>query len=213
MRLKETSNKPKITDWISGISTFILVIITAVYVILTFKILTKSENELVLSQEPVVVIMPAEIVRGDVGEFELTLHNIGISDLKEIEIFEDYFVSLTPKGGNIQLNRFGPYSILPNSKFANLFSRDSIKFNIWFKAFHKEMVDLYNSELKGHRMMIAKLQIKFRRILDGKFFSFSKAYIIAGHGDLLIDYNTERDIKFQDMPTFEEIKNILGIRQ
>lgn len=213
MRSKETSNKPKITDWISGISTFILVIITAVYVILTFKILTKSENELVLSQEPVVIIMPDETVRGGVGEFELTLQNIGLSDLKDIEIFEDYFVSLTPKGGRIQLIRFGSYSTLPNSKFSKLLSGDSLIFKISFKEFHENMTDFYLGKLKGHRMKIAKLQVKYRRILDGKAFSISKAYIIAGNGDLIIDYNSERDIKFQDMPTFEEIKNILGISE
>ena len=31
-------------------------------------------------------------------------------------------------------------------------------------------------------------------------------YIIAGNGDLLIDYNPERDIKFQEMPTLERLK-------
>lgn len=211
MESEQITNKPKITDWISGISTFVLVIITGIYVYLTFDILKQNENVLSLSQDPVIEIMPKESVQGEIGEFKLWLHNIGLSDVKEIEIYEDYFVSLTPKSKNIQLYRFGPFITKPNSILPYLAFNDSISFNISFKDYHKDMTEFYTSDAKGHRMMIAKLQVKFHRILDGKSFSISKAYIIAGHGDYLIDYNTEREIKFQDIPTFEEIKSILGI--
>ncbi|MCH8034402.1 MAG: hypothetical protein IH950_11705 [Bacteroidetes bacterium] len=211
MESEQITNKPKITDWISGISTFVLVIITGIYVYLTFDLIEQNRNQMSISQDPVIEILPKETIKGDVGEFELWLHNLGISDIKEIEIFEDYFVSLTPKGENIQLYRFGPFVTLPNSKLTFLAKKDSIKFKISFKAINDDMSKFYSSDLKGHRIKIVKLQVKFRRALDGKEYSKLKAYIIAGHGDFLIDYNTMRDIKIEDIPTFKEIKNILGI--
>jgi len=212
MESEQPTNKPKITDWISGISTVILVIITSIYVYLTFDLVKHSENEFSLSQDPVIEIIPSEDVEGKEGDFKLWLRNLGLSAVKEIEIYEDYFVSLTPNGKNIQLYRFGPFITGPNSIIHYLASNDSTSFKISFKDFHKDMTDFYTSDLKGHRMMIARLQINYRRALDGKAYSMSKAYIIAGHGDFLIDYNTKREIKFKDMPTFNEIKSILGIQ-
>jgi hypothetical protein len=205
-------NKPKITDWISGISTLILVIITGVYVYLTFDLIEQNKNQFSISQDPVIEILPKETIKGHIGDLELWLNNLGISDINEIEIFEDYFVSLKPQGGNIQLYRFGPFATLPNTRIPFLAKKDSIMFKISFKEINDEMSKFYLSDLKGHRMKIVKLQVNFRRALDGKEYSKLKAYIIAGHGDFLIDYNTMRDIKIEDIPTFREIKKILGIQ-
>jgi hypothetical protein len=67
-----------------------------------------------------------------------------------------------------------------------------------------------NREIKGHRMKIVRLIIKFQRKLDGKEFTQSKAYIIAGHGDALFDEDN-REISLSGMPTFYDVKKVLGV--
>ena len=48
------------------------------------------------------------------------------------------------------------------------------------------------------------------READGTEFAQSKVYIIAGHGDVLIDYD-ERSMAFPTGPTFADIKKALGV--
>lgn len=114
------SDKPKITDWITGISTVILVIITMVYVFLTHRMLNQGQSQLALSQDPVIVVEPAEDAQGEAGEFNLTLRNLGLSEVHDVRIYEDYFVSLTPKGGPIRLTRFGMFSVKSDSVIPEL---------------------------------------------------------------------------------------------
>ena len=43
--------------------------------------------------------------------------------------------------------------------------------------------------------MVARLKINLVRKIDGKKYSHAKAFIIAGDGNSLLDYDTSRDIK------------------
>jgi hypothetical protein len=72
------------------------------------------------------------------------------------------------------------------------------------------MKEFYSSDAKGHRMMITRLTLKFRRALDGKEFTKSKAYVIAGHGDYLLDHD-ERGVSFPGGPSLSDIKQVLGV--
>ncbi len=204
------SEKPKITDWIMGISTSILVVITAIYVIFSYQILQDGRRQLSLAQDPVIRILPEDDVAAEVGSFELSISNQGLSDLSKIRIYEDYFVSLTPKGGPITLHRFGMFSVKPNTVIPTLHRGSTKRFTISFKSILENMKNFDNSDEKGHRMRIARLLVKFRRNIDGKEFSYSKAYVIAGHGDYLLDHD-ERGITFPGGPSFADIKNVLGV--
>ena len=169
-----------------------------------------AKSQLILSESPKILIEPSNEVKGSIGEFELFLKNLSFADLYDIRIYEDYFVSLTPKDGPTKLIRFGIFTTKPNSSIQQLKSNKKENFTISFKSINDDMNQLYSSEVKGHRMKIARLTIKFRRKIDGKEFIQSKAYIIAGHGDYLLDYD-ERGIQMPGQPTFEDIKKILGV--
>jgi ribose 5-phosphate isomerase len=49
------------------------------------------------------------------------------------------------------------------------------------------------------------------RSVDGKKFSTSKAYIIAGDGNYLLDYDTRGLQEPEELSFFTEIKEMLGI--
>ena len=110
MPKSDTDDKPKVTDWITGISTIVLVVITTIYVCFTHRMLSQGQSQLALAKDPVVTVEPEGQVEGKVGQFTLTLRNLGLSDLHNVRIYEDYFVSLTPSGEPITLTRFGGYS-------------------------------------------------------------------------------------------------------
>jgi len=199
-----------ITDWIISISTVVLVIITGVYVVLTHKTLTETRRQVALTQDPIIRVFPEEDVKGEIAKFNLEIANTGIADVSDVRIYEDYFVSLTTPQGPITLNRFGAMVTKPDTHISSLARGEKRSFNLEFRDVHKMMTEFYTSEIKGHRMMIVRLLLKYRRAEDGKEFKSSKGYIIAGHGDLLIDYD-ERGISNPAGPSFSQIKQVLGI--
>lgn len=173
----EQSDKPKITDWIIGVSTPILVIVTIIYVVFTYQIIRETRKQVALAQDPVIRILPEEDVKGEVGLLKLSLLNDGLSDVKDIQIYEDYFVSSTPRGGPVRLQRYGLFATKPNTVIPSLEQDEKKDFTINFKSIYKEMFDYFNSGTQSHKMMIARLLIKFKRDVDGKKFSYSKAYM------------------------------------
>lgn len=192
--------------------TIAAILLSVMAIIVSVSQNTIAKKQITLSETPIISIEPPENVKGKIGEFKLFLKNISLADLYDIRIYEDYFVSLTPKDGPTKLVRFGIFTTKPNSSIQQLKLNEKQSFTISFRSMHEDMNQFYNSEIKGHRMKIARLIIKFRRKLDGKEFIQSKAYIIAGHGDYLLDYD-ERDIRLSvsGEPTFGDIKKILGI--
>ena len=200
------------TDQIISISTVALVIITGIYVILTHKILTETRRQAALNQDPVIRVLPEENVKGEIAKFDLEIANTGIADVSDVRIYEDYFVSLTPPQGPITLNRFGAMVTKPDTHIPSLKRGEKRSFNLEFSDVHKMMAEFCKSEIKGHRMKTVRLLLKYRRSEDGKEFKSSKAYIIAGHGDVLFDYD-ERGILSPVSPSFSQIKQVLGISE
>lgn len=203
-----------LTDWITSLSTVVLVIITGIYVVLSHEILTETRRQVALTQDPVIRVLPEEAVEGDIAKFDLEVINTGVPDVSDVRIYEDYFVSLTPPQGPITLTRFGLTGNGPKTdlQIANLKRGEKRAFKLEFPEIHKNMTEFYLSEIKGHRMMIVRLLLKYRRSDDGKEFKTAKAYIIAGHGDALFDYD-ERGISSPAGPSFSEIKRVLGISE
>lgn len=204
----------KTRDWLQKnkifFETFAAISLSIMALLVSSSQYKIAKSQLILSESPKILIEPSDEVKGSIGEFELFLKNLSLADLYDIRIYEDYFVSLTPKDGPTKLIRFGTFTTKPNSTIQQLKSDKNENFTISFKSIHDDMNQLYNSEVKGHRMKIARLTIKFRRKIDGEEFIQSKAYIIAGHGDYLLDYD-ERGIQMPRQPTFEDIKKILGV--
>lgn len=204
----------KTRDWLQKnkifFETFAAISLSIMALLVSSSQYKIAKSQLILSESPKILIEPSDEVKGSIGEFELFLKNLSLADLYDIRIYEDYFVSLTPKDGPTKLIRFGIFTTKPNSTIQQLKSDKNENFTISFKSIHDDMNQLYNSEVKGHRMKIARLTIKFRRKIDGEEFIQSKAYIIAGHGDYLLDYD-ERGIQMPRQPTFEDIKKILGV--
>lgn len=202
----------KITDWIISLATVVLAIITGIYIFLTYQTLTEIRRQAALTQDPIIRVLPEEDVKGDIARFDLKLMNTGVADVYDVRIYEDYFISLTPPQGPITLNRFGAMVLKPDTHIPSLKRGEKRAFKLESPEVHKRMTEFYVSEIKGHRMMIVRLLLKYRRLDDGKEFKTSKAYVIAGHGDVLIDYD-ERSISSPGEPSFSEIKQVLGISE
>jgi hypothetical protein len=173
----------------------------------------EQEKQLLLQEAPVVKILPDGIVKGTEGSFELSIENSGLSDVVDIEIYEDYFVALGLINKPIKLYRFGMFSIKPNTEIKYLPKNKAEKFRIEFKKTLDDMSQFYrDNSIKGQRMMIARIKINLVRQIDGKKFSHAKAFIIAGNGDTLVDYDTSREIKGDIIAySFDDVKEILGI--
>lgn len=148
-------------------------------------------------------------VKGAVGEFELTLNNLNLAVLHDIRIYEDYFITKTLDNNSIQLNSIGIFSILPNTTIEELSPNKKVRFMISFKPTIEQMKEFY-VDRKGLHMRILRLTIKYKRKLDGKEYKKTKAYLIAGHGDYLID-SDDRGMTTPDMISFNDVKNILGV--
>ncbi|MCX5678935.1 MAG: hypothetical protein NTY76_07535 [Candidatus Omnitrophica bacterium] len=172
---------------------------------------TQSEiarNQLVLSGNPIILIEPSDTVKGSIGEFKISVKNISMAELYDIRIYEDYFVTMAQENGSINLVSVGAFITKPNLVIPQLKPNNREDITINCKLIIKNMKELYR-EHKGVEMRIARIRIKYCRKLDGKEFMQTKAYIIAGQGDFLIDYD-ERGIRTPMTPSFEDIKNILG---
>ena len=115
-------------------------------------------------QDPVVRVLPEEDVKGEVAKFNLEIKNTGIADVGGLKVYEDYFVSLTPLNGPITLNSFGLMILKPDTIIPVLKRGESQPFQIEFRDVHKQMTQFYACEVKGHRMMVARLLIKYRRL-------------------------------------------------
>lgn len=167
-----------------------------------------ARNQLILSENPRIIIEPSEDVKGSVGEFKLFVRNVSLAELYDIRIYEDYFVTMTQEDDSISLARMGAFITKPNSIIPQLKPNKRESFTINFKSIIENMNEFYR-EHKSYQMRIVRLKVKYSRKLDGKEFMQTKAYIIAVGDSILIDYD-ERGIRNPVAPSFEDIKNILG---
>jgi hypothetical protein len=161
-----------------------------------------AKNQLILSENPIILVEPSGIVKGSTGEFKLFIENISLTELYNIRIYEDYFAVITQANNLINLVTMGPFITQPNSTIQQLKLNEKEAITINFKSIIESM--------KKSEMRIVRLKIKYRRRLDGKEFTQTKAYIIDFSCNFLIDYD-ERGIKNPGIPSFENIKNILGV--
>lgn len=187
-----------------------MVLVTGYYVHLTSKMLQENRKQVEVMQKPTVRIFPDSMVKGEIGLFTLSISNTGLSDVTNIGIYEDYFVSITSKEKSTIFYPFGPL-LTPKTVIQSLKRGKTKDFQINFKNGYKNMEKFYNNNVSGSRMRIVRLTVRYERKVDGKKFSLLKAYLIAGSGDALFD-QSERGMTNPYFPiTFDQIKALLGV--
>lgn len=173
------------------------------------------EQQTILSQDPIIKVTPESDVRGNVADFTFQLVNVGVPNVTDVKIYEDYFVALKQANNTLTLYKFGIYTTSPFAKIPLLNKGEQKEFHISFAKTHQEMTKFYLSNVPGARMMVVRLMIEYRRQLDGKDYSTNKAYIIAGDGSDLLD-NQNREFVHLSLPnvpeiSLDEVKAALGM--
>lgn len=227
-RIKDISNR--VVNWNWDKIANIMVVVAVFIAILTFRNSNIQFNEnlkhsellyrkdsllfqkqLELLNEPVVRIISDGHINGEKGIFIIKMKNFGISDIQNIEIFDDYYVAHKPKNGQTSLYRFGALFTIAQINIPLIKSGKDEEFTINFSELNKKMTDFYLSQ-KGYVMKVVRLSVSYERKVDGRKYEFKKIFIIGGHGDILIDYNIRDVPVLPEMISFEEVKNILGVK-
>jgi len=170
-----------------------------------------ASNQLALSQEPSIRVVPEKTVKGnDIASFRLSLKNAGLSNISDIEIYEDYFVAQKLPDKPVLLYRFGIFSIQPNHIISAIKKGQIKDFQIEFKEPHKQMLDFFLSDTKGFKTKLLRLIVRYKRDIDGREFSLSKVFFIDFSGKFLLD-SYPRGVEQEFFPA-EEVKAALGIR-
>ena len=161
-----------------------------------------------LTTSPILILEPNFMVKGQPGKFTISLCNKGLSDVSDIQLYEDYYVLVESKDGVRSYILAGGLTILPDKTWELLGARDSIKVDLDFTKQLDGMNKIYG-ETKGYKMRLARFTVHFNRKIDGRQFTVRKAFIIAGHGDLLID--SERQMPAPFGPSWSDVKRDLGV--
>jgi hypothetical protein len=169
-----------------------------------------TNSQLSLSVDPVIEISPSNIVKGEDGNFVLSIRNRGIADLYNISIYEDYFVTETLGNNEIVLVSIGPRLTFPNVTIKDLTKAVEKKITLISKPALEQMAEFYKDKPKSLQMKFLRLTIKFNRKVDGKGFTKTKAYIIDYSGSVFMDYQ-ERGIRSPYTVNFDDVKRILGV--
>ena len=155
---------------------------------------------LALTREPVVQILPRQVVNGDAGAFTFRVLNAGVVNVVDVEIFEEYFVATDTRE---LIQPVGRANINPNSTINALRAGKEETFDINFSYFYEKVADVNKAPMR-----ILKLSFKYRRKIDGTEFSTSKLYWITGNGDSLTDFDALSTVSNNIMVT-ERLKSIL----
>ena len=130
-------------------------------------------------QEPTLLIEPEwEVKAKSPGVFQLSLHNIGSSDVRGVEIWNDYLTVTRSKPLTIQ--RFGQYIDLPDVSLPNVLKAGSAEsFDINFSKLIPAMENRRQSWFKNGNVFLNLLRIRvtFRRNSDGRKFSMMAEYV------------------------------------
>ena len=156
---------------------------------------------LAITREPVVRILPRQVVSGNLGSFTFRALNSGVVNVVGFEIFEEYFVATN----TVELIRpVGPANLDPNSTITALRAGEEERFDIDFSYLAEQITDVKKEPLR-----ILKLSFTYQRKIDDKEFSTSKLYWITGNGDSLTDFDAPGTVSDNIMIT-ERIKSLLS---
>ena len=128
-----------------------------------------------IQDESVIKLSPEGNVEGSLANFELTIENISLSKIVDIEIYENYFVAIKNQEAPINLIQFGSINTIPNTKINTILSKEKAPLLIEFGKTFDEMDKLQISKsTKGQRTKVLLIKINFLRNLDGNSFHIQK---------------------------------------
>jgi tetratricopeptide (TPR) repeat protein len=136
---------------------------------------------LAITREPVVQILPRQVVSGDVGAFRFSVLNSGVVDLVDLEIIGEYFVARNTKE---LIEPVGRANIDPSSTINALRAGEEEAFDIDFAYLVEQIADVDKDPMR-----ILRLSFTYRRKIDDGEYSTSKLYWITGNGDSLMDFD------------------------
>jgi hypothetical protein len=155
---------------------------------------------LALTRDPVVQILPRQVVSGDVGAFTFRVLNAGVVNVVDFEISEEYFVAENTRE---RIQPIGRASINRSRTIGALRAGEEETFDINFSDLYEQVADVDKAPMK-----ILKLSATYRRQVDSTEFSTSELYWISGKGDSLVDFDAPGTASNSIMMT-ERIKSIL----
>jgi tetratricopeptide (TPR) repeat protein len=155
---------------------------------------------LALTREPVVQILPRQVVGGDAGAFTFRVLNAGVVNVVDFEITGEYFVATNTKA---LIQPIGRATINPDGTLGALRAGAEETFDINFSHLVEQISDVDKGPTK-----ILKLSAAYRREIDSTEFSTSRLYWITGNGDSLTEFDALSTASNNIMLT-ERIKSIL----
>ncbi len=159
-----------------------------------------KRGALALTREPVIQILPRQVVNGDADAFTFRVLNAGVVTVVDVEIFEEYFVATDTRE---LIQPVGRANVNSNSTISTLRAGKEETFEINFSYFYEKIADVNKAPMR-----ILRLSFKYRRKIDGTEFSTSKLYWITENDDSLTDFDALSTVSNNIMMT-ERIKSIL----
>ena len=155
---------------------------------------------LALTQEPVIQILPRQLVSGDLGAFTFRVLNTGTVNVVDFEIFAEHFVARNTES---LIQPTGRANIKANRTISAIRAGKEETFDINFSHLFERISDVNEAPMR-----ILKLSFTYRRGIDGTEFSTSKLYWITENGDSLTDFDALSTVSNSIMMT-ERIKSIV----
>jgi hypothetical protein len=199
----------RLTDVINCIATVTVAIATVVYVCLTYRLLRQMQVQAALATPPALRILPEDRVKGEPGSFTLTMQNVGLSDIDDLQLFYDYLVVLQPPSQPLTITRYGGFVAGPDATLGPLDREHKKEFTLIFKDIYPEMEKAWSSVPTGGSMMLARIRLRYTRRADATTFSRIKIYRIAKGGDFITDYEREEPSAF-GLISYGQVKRLLA---
>jgi len=197
-----------------AVATSLSVLVTAIYVILTYHMLGELRKQNILASECVVSVLPEADVgyQGEgVGRFTLRVQNTSPAEVRDVRINTDYLLAFWPPDEPLRLIHYGDLRIGPDTTIQVLKPGQGADFHVSFEEVLKLMNVLYqDSKIKGGRMRVMRVLVRYRRALDYRKFETRKAYTIAGGGESLVDGDL-RGLEPSQM-RFSDVKAAMGVQ-
>lgn len=206
---KLSLSNEKYSKWSRNL-TIALLVVTVFQLIVMFGQWYEGRKQNILSQDPIIEVSPDNgFINGNKFVFDIPVKNLGISDVKDIHIYEDFYIA---SGKNGILMKTGAAFLNPDVEINYLKINDKQNISIDLKKndIYKQISDEF-SKLGGGEM-IGRLKLIYRRAEDNKKYTYKKIFVIAGGGNVLIfdPDQRENDMPSISTPSFKDINEILG---
>lgn len=187
----------RIWDAINATSTTVLVVITAVYVYQNQQLVKQAQlttqlvaEQLEVSVEPYLQFLPKRTVEAEIPVFDLELANLGRADVRNVEVFVDPFAVIGGKDSPATMQYANDvFDSLPSFSQESLQRNARMAIRVDIREANQSMIESFETAPKGVRIRMLRLRARYERAVDGREFEVTKCYIVAGHGNHLLDFS------------------------